>query len=196
MKNPILILAFIAAAGIVQAQHGTPMAQYSGNQIIYNPGYAGIYNLFSLNLGVRRTWIGIPQAPSLVTFNGHAPFKNQRHAMGFIFQREQQGPLIGNSGLANYAHKVDLGENMLSFGLQAGFFNSVVDWTLIKPEDVTHPHDPGLGEGRTSVTNLDVNLGVYFQAPRFYSGLSVKHLTTPRFGQITHGLLENGCSFF
>jgi type IX secretion system PorP/SprF family membrane protein len=171
----------------MQAQHGTPMVQYSGNQIVYNPGYAGIYDLFSANLGIRQTWFGIRQAPSLITFNGHAPFNNQQHALGFVFQREQQGPLIGNYGYANYAHKVNFGESMLSLGLQAGFFNSVIDWTLIGRENVTDPEDPGLGDGRTSITNLDVNFGAYFQVHAFYAGLSVKHLTTPRFGQITHG---------
>jgi hypothetical protein len=67
MKKHILILAFLASTGVANAQLGTPLAQYSGNQLIYNPGYAGSHDLFSANLSLRKLWVGLPGSPSLVS---------------------------------------------------------------------------------------------------------------------------------
>jgi type IX secretion system PorP/SprF family membrane protein len=183
MKKLTLILAFLAVAAVAQAQLGTPLAQYSGNQLIYNPGYAGIHDLFSANLSVRKLWVGLPGSPSLISLNAHAPFQSQQNALGFVYQQERWGPMIGNIVHTTYAHKVNLGTHTLSLGLQAGFLNNIIDWDRI--EYVMDDDDPGLGYARTSTTSLDVNVGAYYQTPRFYAGFSVKHLTMPKFARLT-----------
>jgi len=187
MKKYLLILAFLAATGATHAQLGTPLSQYSGNQLIYNPGYAGTQDLFSANLSIRRLWIGLPGAPNLISLNAHAPFQTERHALGFVYQREEWGPMIGHIVYANYAYKIDLGNSFLSLGLQAGFLNNVIDWDKI--DFVTHPNDPGLGKGRTATTSPDINFGAYYHSQNFYLGLSAKHLTMPKFGRIK---MDNG----
>jgi len=183
MKKYPLILAFLAATAIANAQLGTPLAQYSGNQLIYNPGYAGVHDLFSANLSVRKLWVGLPGSPSLISLNAHAPFESQQNALGFVFQQERWGPMVGNIAHTTYAHKINLKENILSLGLQAGILNNVIDWDRI--DHVMDEDDPGLGEARTKTTTLDVNFGAYYQTPSFYAGLSVKHLTMPKFGRLT-----------
>jgi len=183
MKKYTLIIALTAictTAGF--AQLNLPVAQYTNNQIIFNPGYAGVYDILAVNLSVRKTWVGIPGSPSLINLNGHAPFKNERHALGFVYQRVQMGPLIGNFGYLNYAHKINFRSSFLSLGVQAGFINSVIDWDQI--DVVTHPDDIALRDGRTSTTSFDLNLGAYYQAPMFYVGFSMKHLTHPKFHSI------------
>jgi type IX secretion system PorP/SprF family membrane protein len=165
---------------------GTPVAQYSGNQIIFNPGYAGIYDVFSANISVRKLWVGLPGSPSLISLNGHAPFRGMRNALGFVYQHEAWGPMAGNFGYINYAHKVFLRNSLISLGLQTGFFNNMVNWNKI--DHVMHDEDPGLGEGRTSTTVFDLNLGIYFQSRKMYLGFSAKHLTQPKFGHMTNYL--------
>jgi len=183
MKKYTLIITFLAIATTTGfAQIGTPLAQYVGNQLIYNPGYAGVYDLFSVNLSVRKLWVGVPGSPSLISLNSHAPFQNQRHSLGFVFQREEWGPMIGNYSNMTYAHKFLLKNSFLNLGVQAGFMNGVTDWDKI--EYVQDWDDPGLGEGRTSETRLDVNVGAYFQADKFHLGTSVKNLTRPKFDNI------------
>jgi len=183
MKHKILILvAFLVLSQKSFAQIGTPLAQYVGNQLIYNPGYAGVYDLFSVNLSVRKLWVGLPGSPSLISLNGHAPFQNQRHSLGFVFQREEWGPMIGNYSNMTYAHKVPLRNSFINLGVQAGFVNGVTDWDKI--EYVSDWDDPGLSEGRTSETRLDVNLGAYYQTDRLHLGASVKNLTRPKFDNI------------
>jgi type IX secretion system PorP/SprF family membrane protein len=90
--------------------------------------------------------------------------------------------MIGNISYVNYAHKINLGENILSLGLQAGFLNNIIDWDRI--DHVMDEDDPGLNEARTTTTTLDVNFGAYYQSQSFYLGLSAKHLTMPKFGRL------------
>jgi type IX secretion system PorP/SprF family membrane protein len=161
------------------AQIGTPLSQFSGNQIVYNPGYAGIYDLLSINLTVHKSWIQIPGSPQLINLNAHAPFRNQRHAMGLVLQNEAQGPLQGNFALANYAYKMYFGRSVLSFGVQAGVMVHTINWNKITY--VTHENDPYKGEGRVNEAKFDAGVGAYYLAPQWYLGFSVRHLNNPKY---------------
>jgi len=184
MKKHIALIILLAIAGIAKSQSGTPLAQYSGNQIIYNPGFAGSYDLFSINLSVRHLWIGIPNSPTLISFNAHAPFQNLRNAIGFVYQRETFGPQSVHTVNATYAHKIYFGStSFLSLGVQGGLFNSVTNWNMV--DDVWDEDDPLWGQGRQRTNRFDMNLGAYFQAEDFYLGASVRHLTSPRFDEVT-----------
>lgn len=177
-----VLWVFGAVAGY--SQLGTPMLQYSGNQLAYNPGYAGIYDLLAVNLTVHQSWIQLPGAPSMINFNGHAPFRNTKNSWGWTYQREQWGPLTGNFAYGNYAYKIYLRNSVVSLGIQAGFFNHTVNWDKIDyVEDYT---DPGWeGYGRTGTTRFDVNVGAYYLAPSWYVGVSAKHLTRPKYDNLT-----------
>jgi type IX secretion system PorP/SprF family membrane protein len=181
-KHIIILFTTLVISGTGFAQWGTPMSQFSGNQIAYNPGYAGIYDILAMNLTVHQSWIRMPGAPFLLNANVHAPFGiRSQHAWGALIQSEKWGPLSGNSVMGNYAHKILLGNNrMLNFGVQAGVMIHTVDWDLL----VEHTDDPHLREGRTSEGKFDVNAGVYYLAPKGYAGLTVRHITNPRYGSV------------
>ncbi|MCL2027930.1 MAG: PorP/SprF family type IX secretion system membrane protein [Bacteroidales bacterium] len=181
MKNKILISVIIACfCGQTFAQLNVPLAMYSGNQTVYNPGYTGLYDLLSINLTVRKSWVGLPGSPSMINFNGHAPFESQKNAMGFVYQREEWGNLTGNSVYANYSHKVYLGPGTLNLGVQAGFLNHIVDWDKI--DYVMHETDQTLDKGRQPSTKFDAGLGAYFLAPNWYAGISAMNLMQPKYG--------------
>jgi len=180
MKKLLTPLIALMLATAVKAQTATPMAQYAGNQMIFNPGFAGAHDLFSANLSMKRLWIGMPNPPQLISFNMHAPFINHRNALGFIYQRETFGPQAINLVNLTYAYNFQVGEgSFLSLGVQAGLLNSVTDWDMV--DIVRDRDDPALGQGRMVRNNFDMGLGAYFQARNFYVGLSVRHLTVPRF---------------
>jgi len=184
MKKYIIPLIFLLTAGTAKSQTATPMAQYAGNQLIFNPGFAGAHDLFSANLSLRTLWVGMPNSPMLIGFNMHAPFIDQRNALGFIFQRETFGPQAVNLVNITYAYNFQVGEgSFLSLGVQAGLFNTVTDWSMV--DFVRHDHDPFYGGNYRWTTNrFDVGLGVYYQARNFFIGLSARHLTAPRFDEI------------
>jgi type IX secretion system PorP/SprF family membrane protein len=184
MKNKILILFTILTISSTSfAQLGTPMSQFSGNQIAWNPGFAGVYDVLSVNLTVHQSWMKIPNAPFMLNFNGHAPFQTRNSAWGWVIQSEKWGPLQGNFIMGNFAHKVYLRNNrILSFGVQAGTMIHTVDWD--KLGYIKDPEDPSLGRGRESEAKFDANAGVYYLAPQGYLGFSVRHITNPRYDAI------------
>jgi len=183
MKKFSALLITLIVATALKAQTATPMAQYAGNQLIYNPGFAGAHDLFSANISYRTLWVGIPNSPTLISFNMHAPFVGLRNSLGFIYQRETVGPQFINIVNMTYAHKIPLGESsFLSLGVQGGLLNAVTDWDMV--DEIRHEWDIALGQGRMVTNRFDMNLGAYFQAPNFYLGLAVRHLTAPSFDEV------------
>jgi type IX secretion system PorP/SprF family membrane protein len=181
-KILIFVMATFLIKGFGFAQLGTPLSQFSGNQMVYNPGYIGIYDLLSINASVHQSWTGMQGAPFMLNLNGHAPFKNQKHAWGWTLQNEKWGPLQGNFALVNYAHKIYLRNGVLNLGLQAGVLIHTTDWDKIDyVEDWT---DPTLGQGRMNDVKFDANIGAYYMARQWYMGFSVLHINNPKYGII------------
>jgi type IX secretion system PorP/SprF family membrane protein len=192
MKHKIIIsIAIIALGAKGFSQQGTPLSQFSSNQIVYNPGYAGLAEVLSLNLAIHQSWIKIPGAPRVVNLNGHAPFGfDEKQAWGWVFQNEAMGPLQENSVYANYAYKVYLGKGALNFGLQAGILLQTVNWDEVR-EHVGSDNDPTLGTGRQHTAKFDANVGIYYRAPSWFFGISTKHLTNPKYDKIEIGQGDN-----
>jgi type IX secretion system PorP/SprF family membrane protein len=187
MKTHTLISILLFATIVANGQTGTPLAQYSGNQIIYNPAYSGAYDVTAINLSMKKLWVGLPGSPSLISLNAYTPLQRERHAIGMIIQRAEWGALTEFKVHANYAHKIPLAdEHSLSLGLQAGLLNYVTDWDKI--EYVADWNDRALGEGRQQTYTFDLNLGAFYLTPQWYAGFSVKHLTQPKFDKLIDSL--------
>ena len=178
MKRLILLITLIIAGRCAFAQIGTPMLQYYGNQITFNPAYAGVSDNLLTTLSVRKQWAQFPGSPTLVSLNAHAPFKHDKHAWGVVIQNETYGALSRTLGYANYAYKLWLQNGELRLGLQAGFHNHILNWNKI--EHIKDPNDPNLGKNRTQNTGFDVNVGAYYLAYKYYVGFSIKHLMPPK----------------
>ena len=176
MRHVILISTLLFASVCTFAQLGTPLTQYSSNQMLYNPATIGMSDALAVNISMRKQWIQIPGSPTLASLSVHAPTKDLDHALGVMIQREEWGPMAGNFGYLNYAYKMHIYENTLSLGLQAGVFNSVVDWNKVDAKDP----DQTMGKGRDPKTNFDVNVGLYWLTYGYYLGFSIKHLMPPK----------------
>ena len=177
MKLKIILISLLITTSAF-GQLGTPLSQYSGNQLLFNPAVAGLGDALAVNLSVRRQWVQLPGAPSLLSLNAHLPMRNQRHGLGVIIQREEWGPMVGNFVYFNYAYHIQIHGNILSLGVQAGLYNNVINWNRIG--HVRDPDDPTLGQGREGHTNFDANLGIFWVTRGYYFGFSVKHLAPPR----------------
>jgi len=180
MKTRIFILLIIAAFSTKGfAQLGTPLSQFSGNQLLFNPAYAGVYEMLTMNLSLRQQWTQLPGAPRILNFNGHSLVGKSRQALGLAYTREEYGPIVGNYVYGNYSYRIYTRNGALNFGLQAGILNNVIDWNKFK-DGVEDPTDPGWMEDRTT-TRFDANVGVFYMTDNYYVGFSAKHITRPKF---------------
>ncbi|MDR2907291.1 MAG: PorP/SprF family type IX secretion system membrane protein [Bacteroidales bacterium] len=180
MKKLSIIMAIVfAGSGLAFGQMGTPLSQYSGNQLAYNPGFTGIYDLLAANLSVRQSWMGLEGAPKIININAHAPLRGGQHSWGGSYQMEEYGNITENLILGSYAYKLFFEESVLSLGLHAGISHYLVDWDAI--EYVSDWTDPTLKKGRLSNINFDASFGLHYMQHNWYVGLSAMHLNQPKF---------------
>lgn len=191
MKKLILILLLFAGFNAVYAQQDPLFTQYMFNKLVINPAYAGSHEVLSVDILNRTQWVGIEGAPRTFTLSAHLPTRNRHVGTGIYFYRDALGPTINQGVMATYAYRLIDGDRILSFGLQGGFKHLGFDWNAIR---LKQQDDPYYYPDETAQRFApDVNLGIYYQTPRFFAGLSSKQLLENEYGQVVE---SNGKTTF
>jgi len=147
----IVLLLMVGLGTMAFGQQLPQYSQYNRNQIMVNPGAAGIYDFLDLTIGGRYQWLGFENAPmtayaygskvlsrtkvrynpSLRTSNG--PVRNPevktgklKHAVGGQVVSDQYGAFRKLSFAGIYAiHLPVTKKHNLSFGTKVGLSNSM-----------------------------------------------------------------------
>ncbi|HEY0046818.1 MAG TPA: type IX secretion system membrane protein PorP/SprF [Flavobacterium sp.] len=147
------------------------------NYYLIHPSMAGAANCAKLRLTGRQQWFGQDEAPSLQTlsFNGRL---GERSGAGIIVFNDRNGYHSQKGVKLTYAHhirfsrdEVDL--NQLSFGMSAGFVQSLLDETeFLNSGD----YDPGVdGTIVQKDSYFNVDLGASYNYLDFYAHFTVKN---------------------
>ena len=151
----------------------------SDNYFLLHPSMAGAANCAKLRMTGRQQWFGQSDAPSLQTlsFNGRVSDKD---GMGVILLNDRNGYHSQKGFRVAYAHhimfsrdEVDL--NQLSFGVNAGFAQSLLDETSFLTN--TQYYDPiidGTIVQKASYFNMDI--GASYNFLQFYAHFTVKNV--------------------
>ena len=146
---------------------------YLLNPMLINPAYAGSREALSISTFYNKKWAGVDGSPTSVTFAADVPLSDQKLGLGLIVVNDRVGVTKENQFVTNYAFRIFMGENTLSFGLGAGVVltnTAFSDLVALDPGDEVF-----LADSRTfAVPNF--NFGVYYSTPLWYAGISV-----PRF---------------
>ncbi|BDD07940.1 membrane protein [Fulvitalea axinellae] len=177
-----LAMCCVLAVG-AKAQQGQRYAQYMFNTFAYNPAYAGVPGMTQIGLLYRSNWTGYDPSfgdnanlnTKLFTLN--SPILRANSGAGLTVVSDVIGPLVYLHGNVAYAYHLGIGENKLSFGIQAGFVNQSRDNSATRVVDET---DPLLGVSENQ-TRPDMAVGMYFQGQRIYAGVSYSHLLKSEF---------------
>lgn len=196
-KNKLMKkLTFLLFLGLIQnmylqAQQDPEYTQYMYNMSIVNPAYAtGDVGIVNAGLLYRSQWVGAVGAPKSATAFIHAPLNDQIEiGVSFINDEIGDGALNENNISANFAYKLQLGENTyLSLGAKAGvtLFNTQFnDFELNSGGFAT---DPAFAENIND-NFLNLGAGLFLYGDRFYVGLSA-----PNFLANKHITAQNGIS--
>lgn len=183
----ILLPAVLAVLlwGEARAQNTDPIfAHYYQLPTLYNPAATGSTDYLRIRGGARLQWLGIENAPKSFTGTADMPVKIGRKRIGVGVSLMQEGiGLFSNMDLgiqASYKIKVFKGE--LSIGVQGAYFN-----TNFKGSEVTVPDDDEFHEGNDeaiptqdlSGNTFDLSAGLWYTHPKFYAGISGRHLLAP-----------------
>ena len=178
-KN-IYLLALLLLSQLGFSQEILPVySDYlSDNYYLLHPSMAGAANCAKLRLTGRQQWFGQEDAPSLQTlsFNGRVA---ERSGMGIILINDKNGYHSQKGAKVSYAHhlqfsrdQIDL--NQLSFGISAGFSQSLLDETeFLNNNPGFDPNINGTIVQKASYFNVDI--GASYNFLDFYAHLTVKN---------------------
>lgn len=145
-------------------------SQYLQNGLVINPAYTGTRGALSGFLSYRQQWIGTEGAPTLQSASFHAPFKNDKVALGLLGQFMQYGYTRNSSIYASYAYHIKMAKGKLSFGLNGGVDMSNSDFSGI---NTTTPGDRVFTSNDDPYILPNVGAGVYYYSNKLFAGFSV-----------------------
>lgn len=145
-------------------------SQYLQNGLVINPAYTGTRGSLSGFLSYRQQWINTEGAPKLQSLSLHAPFKNDKVALGLLGQFMQYGYTKTSSIYASYAYHIRLAKGKLSFGLKGGVDMSNSDFSKII---TTTPGDKVFTNNDDPYILPNIGAGIYYFSEKFFAGFAV-----------------------
>lgn len=153
-------------------------SQYLQNGLVINPAYTGTRGALSGFLSYRKQWMGMDTqgAPVFQSGSFHAPFKNDKVALGLLAQFMQYGYTKSTSIYASYAYHIRMAKGKLSFGLNAGADISNSDYSgieTIQPDAVFLTNDD-------PYVLPNVGAGAYYFSDKLFAGVSIPQFMSYR----------------
>ncbi|MCB2194940.1 MAG: type IX secretion system membrane protein PorP/SprF [Bacteroidetes bacterium] len=194
MKRILIILCILTLTGFYAKSQQEPIfSQYTMNQYLINPAYAGSEGYTSFNLTARQQWLGFEDAPMTQAISGQTRIlktsyvsksrsvrkriKRRRPSgkvgIGGYLYNDQNGP-IGRTGLeVSYAYHLFINDGQLSLGLSLSAYQFRVNTNDLSTSE---GYDPLIDEARESMFIPDGSVGIYYTYQPFYIGVSSRNL--------------------
>ena len=176
------------------AQQESMYNHYMFNTQLFNPGYIGSTQAYSLNLLQRNQWVGFEGAPVSKALSFSTPVQSKRLAYGLNAINDKIGPIINNSFAADIAYHLVLNgnDNILSLGMKFSLNSYNVDTNDLNLNQINDP----LFNIESTGLKPNVGTGIYYYTPKFYLGFSVPYfLQDVLLGQSRHLYLTSGAVF-
>ena len=185
MKKLITALIFLVLFLCpVLSQQDPLSSQYMFNTLTYNPGVAGTSGMICATAINRQQWVGFEGAPSTTVFNISAPVSPFKisSGIGLLVESDNVGFDKDINLSASYSYILDLGLSKLGIGISLGMLNKTIDPTWEIPSGDAHTPvsgDPLIPESKESIVAFDAGFGLFYQADKYYTSLSVTHINQP-----------------
>ena len=171
----------------VFSQFEAQLSQYMFHTPTYNPASVGENQMINVSGQHRIQWIGMPGAPQTTYFTLNAPFKSGEkvtHGLGLKFLNDKIGAFTNQSAHLQYAYKRKIGNGTASLGVDLGFVSVGFVFDSIKNATINSEYHDFLGDAAIPAAdetgmNVDLALGAFYSAPKYYLGISYVHLNTP-----------------
>lgn len=177
MKRTILVTLLLSAAAVTaSAQQQPQFTHYGFNGLYLNPAYAGIKGQGEVNLIGRYQYLNYSGtfdgggSPRTGLFSVSLPILALSGGVGLAVYYDQFGQSKMTNAALSYSQHVKLGSGKLGFGIQGTYtYLGKGTYTAIDPDDINVPRD-------ASDSKLDAGAGIWYEAPKFYAGLSLNNL--------------------
>lgn len=174
----------LCGMGMARGQNDVQMTQYWAVPTLYSPAATGSSEYLKIRGGARLQWLGIDNAPKSFLAVAESPLQigKKRIGLGVNAISESIG-LFDNLDFniqASYKFKALGGE--LSVGVQGGFFTQKFEGSKVEIPDGDDYHESGdeaIPQQDLSGNVFDLGVGVQYNHPKFYVGVSALHLLSP-----------------
>ena len=192
---------------VVTSNPDVMLTQHWAMPTLLNPGATGDIDFIRVRGGARLQWLGLYHNPKNFLVTADSPFKlmGKRIGAGIIANFESHDLYRNILVSAQGSYKLQFKQNRLSIGLQIGYYHSQYkgsEYVINKvpgggmtdgdsgnesesPEE-NPEEEPDDGYNEDMPTQdvaggaLDLGIGIRFEHPKFYVGLSGQHLTNPK----------------
>jgi type IX secretion system PorP/SprF family membrane protein len=188
--NLLATLLLSAVAGSAVAQQQPQFSHYAFNGMYLNPAYAGIKGQGEFTAIGRYQYYNYKASidgggePKTYMLSGSLPVAAIGGGIGFNVYRDEIAQSDITSASLSYSKHFKVGdEGRFGVGIQ-GIYNN---WSRgnYRPVDENDPSVPANG----SDNKIDAGVGVWYESPRWYAGLSVNNLLRSeyKFQSVTGG---------
>ena len=176
------LLSFCCLSSVF-SQFDAQLSQYMFHNSAFNPAAVGEDEMIQMTFHKRWQWLGMPNAGAPLFLSVNSPFKigTGVHGIGIKLLNDDIGLFTNVSVHLQYAYKKPIGDGVLSLGGDIGFVNFGFrgDSTYLPESEYHDQTDLQIPKTSVKGMGLDLNAGVFYSSPKFYSGLSYSHLNAP-----------------
>ncbi|MBK8657809.1 MAG: type IX secretion system membrane protein PorP/SprF [Bacteroidetes bacterium] len=179
MKKLLLSVSCIFFLWLAHAQQQAQYSMYRFNGLYINPAYSGSHDVLNVTAIYRHQWVNAPGLPQSASVALHSPLKNERIALGLIYNFDKIGVSSTNQLNASFAYRIPVGKKKqikLSLGLSAGFTNYRSNLNNVVTSDAGDPNFSGNSINRWLP---QLGFGFYAYSDKFFAGFSVPQLFAP-----------------
>jgi len=186
-RLPLLFFIGLFCALDSKAQQDPQFSQYMFNSLYYNPAFAGVDGLTRITALHRTQWLGYSTSfdgnggnPNTEILNISRPIDKIKGGVGFELFNDHLGPQNNFKASLTYAFHFKLRESVISIGLRGGIFAQTINYDQYRP---VQPDDPLLAgkAGKETQMKPDLAAGIWYNAPKYYLGVSMNHLIRSKF---------------
>lgn len=190
-----LFFGMLSLVWSVRAQDPV-FSQYYAAPLQLNPAFTGISEGGKVVLNYRNQWPRINQAyvTYAASFDQFFSYINSGFGLSVLSDNAGRGLYRTTDVSAYYSYRARFNQRFqMRLGIEAGYFQSRVDWDrlvfldqldpeygAISPGGIPYPSEEVPPEQGTSISSLDISAGILFFNDKYYGGISLKHLNTPR----------------
>lgn len=176
--NLLATLLLTAVAGSAVAQQQPQFSHYAFNGMYLNPAYAGIKPQGEITALGRYQYFGYSGTidkggePRTYALTANLPVRAIGGGLGVSIYRDEIAQSEITSASLSYSKHFKVGEEgKLGIGIQ-GIYNN---WHRDGEYRYVDPYDPNV-PANSSDNKFDAGVGVWYESPRWYAGLSLNNL--------------------
>jgi len=176
MKKVYILSILVALFSFVhpgKAQYDPLYNQYNFDQLMINPAYTGIHDIFSVSFISRIQWVNINGAPITNTFTVNTSIGNNKAGIGAILINDSFGVSNNTEFYLTYGYKINFGRGSLSAGIQGGYMSYKYDYSKLNLE---FEDDPSFSSQDEQISQPNFGIGLWYQTDKYYIGLSMPRI--------------------